>query len=437
MRRASRPVGRLGSTAARSSSRAASAAAASAGGSSAGSSCASASTKRTSRRAAPLRRSGGSCLHVGEPRADGQHALAREDQRALDEGLDHLDVHRLHAVPEDQVAGGERHPPRALAHLLHAAAHVLEAHDLLAALAHQRLAPVAEEGRGRAVHQRQLAEAPPRDLAVERARRAIGGAHVEGQVGGGEDLAPGPEPARAGNAAKPPALRCGVRGPVDRHSTPPSSARMLDRCARTPVPYDRCAVGPGDTVKLPRRLLLVLPAAACLAAIAPGASAADQGIRVIASKQLSPRLTELTLATPALAVPTHVRILVPAGYDATPARVTRCSTCSTVRSTTTAPGPTRAPPRRSPPACRRSWSCPTAARAAGTRTGSGRARPTGRPSTSASCCRGSTPTTARSRPAASGPSPASRWAASARSATRPGIPTCSPGRRASPARSTS
>jgi len=67
-----------------------------------------------------------------------------------------------------------------------------------------------------------------------------------------------------------------------------------------------------------RRLLLL--ASLALAATAPPAAAADHGIRVTASRALSPRLTELTMSTAALAKPTHVRILVPAGYDANPQR---------------------------------------------------------------------------------------------------------------------
>jgi diacylglycerol O-acyltransferase / trehalose O-mycolyltransferase len=66
-----------------------------------------------------------------------------------------------------------------------------------------------------------------------------------------------------------------------------------------------------------RALLLALLA---LAAGAAPASAADHGITVTASRALSPRLTDLTMTTAALAAPTHVRILVPAGYDANPAR---------------------------------------------------------------------------------------------------------------------
>jgi diacylglycerol O-acyltransferase / trehalose O-mycolyltransferase len=44
------------------------------------------------------------------------------------------------------------------------------------------------------------------------------------------------------------------------------------------------------------------------------ASAADQGIQLISSQRLDGRLTELTLSTPALAKPTHVRVLLPTGY---------------------------------------------------------------------------------------------------------------------------
>ena len=53
------------------------------------------------------------------------------------------------------------------------------------------------------------------------------------------------------------------------------------------------------------------------ALVATPARAADQGIRLLSSQQLDSRLTELTLSTPALKKPTHVRVLLPADYDAT------------------------------------------------------------------------------------------------------------------------
>jgi hypothetical protein len=52
------------------------------------------------------------------------------------------------------------------------------------------------------------------------------------------------------------------------------------------------------------------------ALVAAPARAADQGIQVVSSQQLDSRLTELTLSTPALKKPTHVRVLVPDGYEA-------------------------------------------------------------------------------------------------------------------------
>ena len=65
--------------------------------------------------------------------------------------------------------------------------------------------------------------------------------------------------------------------------------------------------------------LLVL-ALLVLAAGATPAAAAEHGITLTSSRALSPRLTELTMSTAALAKPTHVRVLVPAGYDANPRR---------------------------------------------------------------------------------------------------------------------
>jgi S-formylglutathione hydrolase FrmB len=64
-----------------------------------------------------------------------------------------------------------------------------------------------------------------------------------------------------------------------------------------------------------RRLATVLLAALLTAFAASPARAADHGIQVLSSQQLDSRLTDLTLSTDALAKPTHVRILVPAGYD--------------------------------------------------------------------------------------------------------------------------
>jgi S-formylglutathione hydrolase FrmB len=50
-------------------------------------------------------------------------------------------------------------------------------------------------------------------------------------------------------------------------------------------------------------------------ALAGRATAADApSIELLSSRQLDPRLVELTLSTPALAAPTHVRVLLPDGY---------------------------------------------------------------------------------------------------------------------------
>ncbi len=47
---------------------------------------------------------------------------------------------------------------------------------------------------------------------------------------------------------------------------------------------------------------------------APAAPAADHGIEVLGSQRIDSRLIDLTLSTPALARPTHVRVLLPTGY---------------------------------------------------------------------------------------------------------------------------
>jgi S-formylglutathione hydrolase FrmB len=58
----------------------------------------------------------------------------------------------------------------------------------------------------------------------------------------------------------------------------------------------------------------VLLAAVMAIGVAAPARAADQGIQVLSSRQLDSRLTDLTLSTPALKKPTHVRVLLPADY---------------------------------------------------------------------------------------------------------------------------
>jgi len=62
-----------------------------------------------------------------------------------------------------------------------------------------------------------------------------------------------------------------------------------------------------------RPLTAVLVAAIVALSAASPARAADHDIRLLSSQQLDPRLTELTLSTPALRAPTHVRVLLPAG----------------------------------------------------------------------------------------------------------------------------
>jgi S-formylglutathione hydrolase FrmB len=62
-------------------------------------------------------------------------------------------------------------------------------------------------------------------------------------------------------------------------------------------------------------------ASAMLLVSAPIASGANRdGARVVAERHLSANRVELTIATPAFAAPTRVQVIVPAGYDAQPAR---------------------------------------------------------------------------------------------------------------------
>jgi S-formylglutathione hydrolase FrmB len=65
-----------------------------------------------------------------------------------------------------------------------------------------------------------------------------------------------------------------------------------------------------------RRIAISAASLATLASLlfAPSAPAADQGIQLLSSQRLDSRLLDLTLSTPALATPTHVRVLLPSGY---------------------------------------------------------------------------------------------------------------------------
>jgi S-formylglutathione hydrolase FrmB len=59
---------------------------------------------------------------------------------------------------------------------------------------------------------------------------------------------------------------------------------------------------------------------AIAAALTPAtAHAEDHGIELLSSQQLDSRLSELTVSTPALTKPAHVRVLLPDGYDASAA----------------------------------------------------------------------------------------------------------------------
>jgi hypothetical protein len=77
-------------------------------------------------------------------------------------------------------------------------------------VAHDRQAAVAEERRSGTVDERQVAEAPAGDGAVERARGAARRADVEGEVRRREDVGPGGDPAGAENPGEAPALGAAV-----------------------------------------------------------------------------------------------------------------------------------------------------------------------------------------------------------------------------------
>ena len=124
---------------------------------------------------------------LGEPRAHGEHLLAREQQGALVERLDDLHVGRLKAIPQDHIARGEGELSAALANELDASANELEPEDVFGAPAHHRPAAVSQERRGRAVDEAHLADPPSGHRAAELDRRAVGRPHVECQMRLGED----------------------------------------------------------------------------------------------------------------------------------------------------------------------------------------------------------------------------------------------------------
>ena len=64
-----------------------------------------------------------------------------------------------------------------------------------------------------------------------------------------------------------------------------------------------------------KRLLLIVLA---LMVAAPATAQAANPIKVLATQRIDDRLADITMSTPALAAPAHVRILVPAGYSANP-----------------------------------------------------------------------------------------------------------------------
>jgi S-formylglutathione hydrolase FrmB len=67
-----------------------------------------------------------------------------------------------------------------------------------------------------------------------------------------------------------------------------------------------------------KRLLAALLALVALAVAAAPAAHAARRLQVVSSQRMDGRLTDVVVATPALAAPVHVRILVPAGYAAHP-----------------------------------------------------------------------------------------------------------------------
>jgi diacylglycerol O-acyltransferase/trehalose O-mycolyltransferase len=70
----------------------------------------------------------------------------------------------------------------------------------------------------------------------------------------------------------------------------------------------------------PLRTVLLLIASVCAAATVPASVNAEVPPTVTATQPLTPRLTEWTMTTPALAEPTHVRVLLPDGYAEHPER---------------------------------------------------------------------------------------------------------------------
>lgn len=64
----------------------------------------------------------------------------------------------------------------------------------------------------------------------------------------------------------------------------------------------------------------ILAVICALSAAGSAHAAAGGGLQLLSTQQLDPRLTQLTFHTDALASPTQVRILLPAGYDASSAR---------------------------------------------------------------------------------------------------------------------
>jgi len=87
--------------------------------------------------------------------------------------------------------------------------------------------------------------------------------------------------------------------------------------ARRRPTRSRARLRKAPAVALAALALVLVPAAAAIASPSPRGGGR---VSVVASRQLDARLLELTIRTPALASPTKVRVLLPAGYTASAAR---------------------------------------------------------------------------------------------------------------------
>ncbi len=104
--------------------------------------------------------------------------------------------------------------------------------------------------------------------------------------------------------AGPPALALALAGPPP-HAGPPALALAL----AGPPPHAG-----------PPALALARAATPSLPATPPVTFSDGDGLHVVSETQLDPRLLAVTVTTPALAGPTNIRVLLPAGYAADPTR---------------------------------------------------------------------------------------------------------------------